>query len=135
MRRLALAAAISLSLLGCAREPAAPVVERSPPARAFPLLSPLPARYLRTLAYDPGGYDAASPPGGPARGEASDLLLGDLLYHAPSTLGPRARALGVSCQSCHPNGATNAAFVLEDLGDRPGNVDLSTRFFRAGADD
>ena len=54
------------------------------------------ARYLRTLVHVPGGYDASSPPGGPARGEATDLLLGDLLYHAPDTLGPRARALSVA---------------------------------------
>lgn len=104
------------------------------PAR-FPLPATLPARYLRTLEHDPGGYDASSPPGGPARGEATDLLLGDLLYHAPDTLGPRARALGLSCQSCHPNGAANTAFMIKGLGDRPGNVDLSTRFFRSGAAD
>jgi cytochrome c peroxidase len=101
----------------------------------FPLPSPLPPRYLRTLAYDPGGYDDQSPPGGPPRGEASDLLLGDLLYHAPSTLGARARSLGISCQSCHPNGAANPAFFLEGVSDRRGRVDLSTDFFRAGAGD
>jgi cytochrome c peroxidase len=97
--------------------------------------SALPARYLRTLEYDPGGYDAASPPGGPMRGEPTDLLLGDLLYHSPSTLGTRARALGISCQTCHPNGAAHTTFFLEGLSDRPGHVDLSTRFFRPGADD
>src|SRR5262245_63152621 len=85
----------------------------------FPMPSPLPARYLRTLEYDPGGYDATSPPGGPTRGEASDLLLGDLLYHSPSTLGPRAQALGISCQTCHPNGAAHTTFLLEGLSDHP----------------
>src|SRR5262245_56471806 len=89
----------------------------TPPPPRFPLPSPLPARDLRTLEYDPGGYDAASPPGGPTRGEANDLLLGDLLYHAPSTLGPRAQELGISCQTCHPNGATNTRFFLEGLSD------------------
>ncbi|MFO0760285.1 MAG: hypothetical protein U0359_27635 [Byssovorax sp.] len=106
----------------------------APPAR-FPLPERLPARYLRTLEYDPGGYDIASPPGGPARGDPTDLLLGDLLFHSPSTLGARARQMGISCQSCHPNGATNAAFSIPGLGDRPGNIDLTTRFFRPGAAD
>ncbi len=102
---------------------------------AFALPSPLPARYLRTLAYDPGGYDGASPPGGPVRGTASDLLLGDLLYHSPATLGPRAAALGISCQTCHPNGAAGTSFYLDGVSDRRGNVDLSTAFFRVEADD
>jgi cytochrome c peroxidase len=133
MRRLALAAAAAL--LACEPPVTPPPAFPPPAARAFPLPSPLPARYLRTLAYDPGGYDAASPPGGPARVEANDLLLGDLLYHAPSTLGSRARELGISCQTCHPNGAANASFSLPGVSDRPGNADLSTRFFRPGADD
>jgi len=68
-------------------------------------------------------------------GAVPDLLLGDLLFHAPSTLGPRAEALGISCQSCHPNGATNTRFSLDGVSGRPGTVDLSTRFFRPGAED
>ncbi|MEO7331171.1 MAG: cytochrome c peroxidase [Minicystis sp.] len=138
MRRSAL---VLLSLAACSAPRASEAPRPAPapestalPAR-FPLPAVLPARYLRTLEHDPGGYDASAPPGGPARGDATDLLLGDLLYHAPSTLGPRARALGLSCQSCHPNGAANTAFVIQGLGDRPGNVDLTTRFFRSGAAD
>jgi len=90
--------------------------------------SPLPARYLRTLAHDPEGYDPARP------GNATDLLLGDLLFHSPRTLGPSARKLGLSCNVCHPNGATHATLMIPDVSDRPGNVDLSTSRFRAGAD-
>jgi len=141
MRQVALAAFTAAACLGaCAREPAhdarrAPQPVEPTPVPAFALPSPLPARYLRTLAYDPGGYDGASPPGGPSRGPVSDLLLGDLLYHSPSTLGPRAAALGISCQTCHPNGAAGTTFYLDGLSDRAGNVDLSTAFFRAEADD
>jgi cytochrome c peroxidase len=88
----------------------------------------MPARYLRTLAHDPGGYD-------PTRSDAvTDLLLGDLLFHSPHILGAEARRLGLSCHVCHPNGATNAALMLEGVSDRPGNVDLTTAHFRAGAD-
>ncbi len=89
--------------------------------------SPMPARLLRTLAHRPEGYGRAA--------AASDLLLGDLLFHSPSTLGPRARAMGLSCQSCHPNGAAHGTLVLPGISPRPGSIDLSTAHFRAGADD
>ncbi len=93
-----------------------------PPAR-------MPARYLRTLEYAPDGY---APSG---REPSSDLLLGDLLFHSPHTLGPRALSLGISCNTCHPNGATHPTLVVPTLNDEPGNVDVSTAFFRGRSDD
>jgi hypothetical protein len=105
--------------------PAAPL-----PAAPSMLPERLPARYLRTLAHDPGGYD-------PIRVDGTgviDLLLGDLLFHSPHILGAEARRLGLSCHVCHPNGATNATLAIEGVSDRPGNVDLTTAHFRAGAD-
>jgi hypothetical protein len=89
----------------------------------------MPPRYLRALAHDPGGYD-------PARGGGvSDLLLGDLLFHSPRTLGPAAQRLGLSCAACHPGGAAHGTLRLpSEISDRPGNVDLSTAYFRAGAE-
>jgi cytochrome c peroxidase len=89
--------------------------------------SPMPPRLLRTLAHRPDGYGADAAP--------SDLLLGDLLFHSPEILGPRAIEIGLSCNTCHPNGATHPALKLEGLSDRPGSIDLSTAHFRAGADD
>jgi hypothetical protein len=91
--------------------------------------APMPPRYLRALAHDPGGYD-------PERGGGvTDLLLGDLLFHSPRTLGTAAQRLGLSCAACHPNGAAHGTLALPTaLSDRPGNVDLSTGYFRAGAD-
>jgi hypothetical protein len=50
-------------------------------------------------------------------------------------LGPRAQQLGVSCQTCHPNGASHVDLVIEPASDPPGNVDLSSTLFRSGADD
>jgi Di-haem cytochrome c peroxidase len=100
-------------------------------ARAQPIapLDPMPARLLRTLAHDPQGYSpaGAKPP--------TDLLLGDLLFHTPRVLGARARALGMSCQTCHPNGATHRAFALPGVHARAGSIDLTSAHFRAGADD
>ena len=102
----------------------------APVAAAPPALLPerMPARYLRTLAHDPGGYDPTRTDG------VIDLLLGDLLFHSPYILGGEARRAGLSCQVCHPNGATNTTLVIEGVSDRPGNVDLTTAHFRAGAD-
>ncbi len=129
-----LAAAISIFALhpsvaaqtACARWPAAGAANpAAPPAPP----TPLPPRYLRTLAHDPDGYD-------PARGAGvTDLLLGDLLFHSPRTLGPAAQRLGLSCAACHPSGAAHGTLRLPpEISDRPGNVDLSTAYFRAGAD-
>jgi cytochrome c peroxidase len=103
----------------------------APPAVPPSLLPErLPARYLRTLAHDPAGYDPAASDGA----SVSDLLLGDLLFHSPHILGAEARRIGLSCHVCHPNGATNAGLVIPGVSDRPGNVDLTTAHFRAGAD-
>jgi mono/diheme cytochrome c family protein len=102
----------------------------SPAPAAVPHGSPpSPARYLRTLAHDPGGYDP-----GQLDGVVVDLLLGDLLFHSPATLGPAAASAGLSCNRCHPNGATDPGFFLAGVSDRPGNVDLTTGHFRPGAD-
>ena len=107
--------------------PAAPAAPAAQPAR--PLPERLPARYLRTLAHDPGGYDPTR-----SDGVVIDLLLGDLLFHSPHILGAEARRLGLSCHVCHPNGTTNATLMIEGVSDRAGNVDLTTAHFRAGAD-
>jgi hypothetical protein len=99
-------------------------------APASPAPSAPPARHLRTLAHDPGGYN-------PERvNVVTDLLLGDFLFHSPSTLGPRAQKLGISCNSCHPNGATDARFVLPgEKPAHPGSVDVTTGMFRPEAED
>jgi len=123
------AAPTGAAAAGWATAPSA--VVRPSPAPPSLLPERLPARYLRTLAHDPGGYD-------PTRADGSgviDLLLGDLLFHSPHILGAEARRLGLSCHVCHPNGVANATLVIEGVSDRPGNVDLTTAHFRAGADD
>jgi hypothetical protein len=90
--------------------------------------SPAPARYVRSLARTPSAYDPKK------NGIPTDLLLGDLLFHSPLVLGPKARELALSCNGCHPNGAAHTTLTLGDLSNKPGNVDLTTGFFRAGAD-
>jgi hypothetical protein len=115
---------LAAALLGASFLAAAP----DSPAPVAPI--PRPARLLRTLAHDPGGYN-------PERVDVvTDLLLGDFLFHSPSTLGPKAQKLGISCNTCHPNGATDPRFVLP--GDKPlhpGSVDVTTGMFRPEAED
>lgn len=90
---------------------------------------PMPARVLRALALNPRGYE-------PNRTEsAGALLLGDLLFHSPAILGERARERGLSCQTCHPNGAAHVSFELEGVSTSPGTVDLTTAVLHAAADD
>ena len=115
LRRLALLALLAFG--GPAPVAVAPPSPPPPPPVTALLPEPLPARYLRTLAHDPGGYDPTCADG------VIDLLLGDILFHSPHILGPEARRAGLSCQVCHPNGATNATLVIAGLSDRPGNVD------------
>lgn len=122
MKRATLAAALlGASFVAAAPDSPAPVASVTPLAR--------PARLLRTLAHDPGGYN-------PERvNVVTDLLLGDFLFHSPSTLGPKAQKLGISCNTCHPNGATDPRFVLPgDKPVHPGSVDVTTGRFRPEAE-
>lgn len=64
-----------------------------------------------------------------------DVLLGDLLFHAPKLLGPRAGTFGLSCYTCHPGGSTNGSLFVEKASDRPGNVDLLSDYLYPEADD
>ena len=104
-------------------------IAATPDSPAAPAPIPRPARLLRTLVHDPGGYN-------PERvNVVTDLLLGDFLFHSPSTLGPKARKLGISCNSCHPNGATDPRFVIPgEKPTHPGSVDVTTGMFRPEAE-
>lgn len=61
--------------------------------------------------------------------------LGELAFRSPRILGGDARLGGLSCNTCHPNGASNRHFFVAGLSDRPGNVDVSNRLFNRLADD
>lgn len=125
--RLAAAAVASLSVLGAVLVAAHAHAETRPTAADVTARNPAPARLLRSLVRDPSAYDPKK------TAVATDLLLGDLLFHSPLTLGAKAREIGLSCNGCHPNGAAHTTLALGDLSNRPGNVDLTTGFFRAGA--
>lgn len=64
-----------------------------------------------------------------------DELRGKLLFQSASLLGEKATRLGLSCNSCHPAGHTNAQFFMPGLSDTPGRIDLTNRFWFDGGED
>jgi hypothetical protein len=79
------------------------------------------------LRAQPQGYDRTTLP--------LPLLKGDLLFHAPKLLGPKAAMFGLSCATCHPAGVSKNDLFVEAESDRPGNVDLLSDYFYKEADD
>lgn len=62
-------------------------------------------------------------------------LYGRLLFRSPSLLGEKAVRIGLSCNSCHPNGHANTDFFIPGLSDRPGRIDVTHRFWQAEFED
>jgi Di-haem cytochrome c peroxidase len=61
--------------------------------------------------------------------------LGNLAFNSPLTLGAAAQKAGISCGSCHVNGASNPRLFIPGLSSRPGNFDTTSAFFNPKADD
>jgi Di-haem cytochrome c peroxidase len=69
-------------------------------------------------------------------GRKSYLInLGDMAFSSPYIFGGPARKAGLSCASCHVNGASNAKFYIPGMSSRPGNFDTTGPFFNPKADD
>jgi cytochrome c peroxidase len=62
------------------------------------------------------------------------VALGDLAFNSPAILGDVARRAGVSCATCHVNGAGNAKLFIPGMSTRPGNFDTSGPLFNPKAD-
>ena len=60
--------------------------------------------------------------------------LGNLAFNSPLLLGQAAQKAGISCGSCHVNGASNPKLFIPGLSTRPGNFDTTSAFFNAKAD-
>ena len=68
-------------------------------------------------------------------GYRSEMIkLGNLAFSSPSILGPVAQRAGVSCETCHVNGAGNARFFMPKMSTRPGNFDTTGALFNPKAD-
>jgi cytochrome c peroxidase len=69
------------------------------------------------------------------RGRRSDLIkLGNLAFSSPSILGSVAQQAGISCETCHVNGAGNAKLFMPKMSTRPGNFDTTGALFNPKAD-
>jgi cytochrome c peroxidase len=62
------------------------------------------------------------------------INLGNLAFSSPGILGGVARQAGVSCETCHVNGAGNARFFMPKMSTRPGNFDTTGPLFNPKAD-
>jgi cytochrome c peroxidase len=63
-----------------------------------------------------------------------EVALGDLAFNSPKILGDVARRAGVSCATCHVNGASNAKLFVPGLSTRPGTFDTTGSLFNPKAD-
>jgi cytochrome c peroxidase len=70
-----------------------------------------------------------------AGGKRSYLFnLGDMLFSAPAIFGGVARTAGISCNTCHQQGAGNPKLYVPGLSIRPGTFDTSGALFNPKAD-
>jgi hypothetical protein len=63
------------------------------------------------------------------------VVLGDVAFSSPKLLGGTARQAGISCGTCHVNGAANSLFYIPGLSTRHGNFDTTSRVFNPKTDD
>lgn len=70
-----------------------------------------------------------------AGGKRSYLFnLGDMLFSSSAIFGGKARDAGMSCNSCHQQGASNPKLFVPGHSTKPGTFDTSGPFFNPKAD-
>ena len=60
--------------------------------------------------------------------------LGDIAFSSPLILGGPARRAGISCNTCHINGTTNAKLYIPGLSGQSGTFDVTGHLFNPKAD-
>src|SRR6201994_271056 len=60
--------------------------------------------------------------------------LGDLAFNSPDILGGTAARAGMSCGTCHVNGAGNSRLFVPGASTHPGNFDTTSSLFNPKAD-
>lgn len=71
-----------------------------------------------------------------ARASAPFLFnLGRLAFRSPLIFGSYAARAGLSCDVCHTSGGANRDFFVDEVSDRPGNVDVTHGFWRRESED
>ncbi len=106
----------------------------------------------KALAFPVGGKQTILPVGTELNEDALDLPrevfhseavggrksylvnLGDLAFNDPEILGGAARQAGISCGSCHVNGASNPKLFVPGMSTRHGNFDTTGPLFNPKSD-
>lgn len=57
------------------------------------------------------------------------IAFGDMLFDSPNIFGEPARALGLTCSTCHNRSDINQSFFIPGLSHQPGAVDVRSSFF------
>ena len=97
--------------------PPLPPRDRLPPGGALREQEPLPRLVLN---FEQRGVDEK---------RLFLVAYGDMLFDSPEIMGPRARALGFACSSCHNRGDVNRALFVPGLSRRAGGIDVDSGFF------
>ena len=63
------------------------------------------------------------------------IRLGRVAFRSPVLLGGLAARVGMSCNSCHPNGHANDAFFVVGVSGKPGTADVTGSVFSKVRDD
>ncbi len=63
------------------------------------------------------------------------LQRGALLFRTSSILGGGMKALGISCEYCHPGGSTNSKLNIPGLTSKPGSADITHHFWNPDNED
>jgi hypothetical protein len=85
-----------------------------------------PRPYLRHKNLNPAAYLSRDMP--------DHLILGEVLFKSPFILGEKMAAQGISCHTCHPNGAASDRVVVPGNVPHPGLVDLTHKSIHAAGD-
>ncbi len=106
------------------------------PVQATPVISrdatlPVGSELNKELLNQPTELFAAEQAGG----KRSYLFnLGDMLFSSAAIFGGKARDAGMSCNSCHQQGASNPKLFVPGLSKKPGTFDTTGALFNAKAD-
>jgi Di-haem cytochrome c peroxidase len=119
-------------------------------AASAALLLTLPLRYAASFPVN--GRETVLPPGSEFNEEALNvpreqfhseaiggrksylINLGDLAFSSPAIFGGVARQAGMSCSTCHVNGASNPKLYIPHMSTRAGNFDTTGPLFNPKAD-
>ncbi len=66
---------------------------------------------------------------------ARHVRLGRVAFRSPRLLGGLAARVGMSCNSCHPNGRDNPSFHIVGASGAPGTADVTGSVFSSNRDD